>query len=883
MHKFITYVFLSILFIFFVLSCKVSSVSEIKLHDDWNFKNSQDTSWNPASVPGTVHTDLLSLEIIKDPYYRLNEHNLQWIDKADWQYQSVFFISTKDMAQQYIEIDFSGLDTYCKIYVNDSLVLETDNMFRNYVVDIKPFIKEGDNVLLIHFESPINKGVEKHDMLGYILPLSDNDLAKIGQVQANKHVSAFTRKAGYHFGWDWGPRLVTSGIWKPSTLRIWNHLKIEDVFIQQNKISDKANLTAFVELDVIGKSKKASVEIFVNGESIKRMDLDLTLGKNNISIPFEIENPQLWWPNGMGEQYLYTVEVKLTSKDYIDSKSHKIGLRTIELIREPDAIGTSFYFKVNGHPVFMKGANYIPQDLFLPRVKKEQYEHIVSSAKSAHMNMLRVWGGGIYENDEFYQLCDEMGLLVWQDFMFACSMYPGDEHFLENIKQEAIDNVKRLRNHPSIALWCGNNEVLIAWESWGWKDKIIREQSKDVADTIWKGYDAIFHKMLPEVVANYDSTRPYWPSSPGSDIGEKESLDKGDAHYWMVWWGKEPFEKYNTAIPRFMSEYGFQSFPELETVEKYTLPEDHHIYSDVMKSHQRSSIGNETIEDYMLRYYKSPKDFASFLYVSQLLQAYGIQVGIEAHRRNRDRCMGSLYWQINDCWPVASWSSIDYYGKWKALHYTAKKSFENFLISFENKGENMDVFVISDSLKPINASLKLSLIDFDGRLLKVQETPIEVKENQSKKYISLLKKDFLMAVDSTKVLVKAELFNRENNTIITENILYLSAFKNLNLPMPELSYNITETHNHFKVILKTKKLAKNIFLASGSNYNFSDNYFDMLPNTEKTVSIKKTDLETLESFTEKVKVITLTDTYTDSGLSLLKQFTNRLKTVFGSR
>ncbi|OYX28279.1 MAG: beta-mannosidase [Flavobacteriales bacterium 32-35-8] len=882
MHKFINYGLLSFLIIICILSCKVSSVSEIKLHDHWSFKNSQDTLWNQASVPGTVHTDLLSLEKIEDPYYRLNEHGLQWIDKTDWHYQTTFHLTKKEISKEHIELDFSGLDTYSKVYLNDSLVLETDNMFRNYIVDIKHVLKTGDNILQIHFESPINKGVEKHDALGYNLPLSDNDLAKIGQVQGNKHVSPFTRKAGYHFGWDWGPRLVTSGIWKPITLRSWNHLKIEDVFIQQDSIGEKALMTALVEVDAIENSD-TKAEIFVNGESIKTIDLELTQGKNNLSIPFEIENPQLWWPNGMGEQYLYDIEIRLTSNGFVDTKSHKIGLRTIELIREPDNMGTSFYFKVNGYPVFMKGANYIPQDVFLPRTKKEQYEHILSSAKAANMNMIRVWGGGIYENDEFYQLCDDMGLLVWQDFMFACSMYPGDERFLENVKQEAIDNVKRLRNHTSIALWCGNNEVLIAWESWGWKDKMTREQSKDVANTIWKAYNTIFHNMLPEVVANYDSARPYWPSSPGSDFGEKESFDKGDVHYWMVWWGKEPFEKYNTAIPRFMSEYGFQSFPEFSSVEKYTIPEDHNIYSDVMKSHQRSSIGNETIEDYMLRYYKNPKDFESFLYVSQLLQAHGIQVGIEAHRRHRDRCMGSLYWQINDCWPVASWSSIDYYGKWKALHYTAKKSFENFLISFENNKDAMDVFVVSDSLKPINATLKISLIDFDGTILKQQEEAIEVKENQSKKYISLLKNEFLAAVDSTKVLLKAELFNTENNTIITENILYLSAFKNLSLPTPKLTFSTTETTEHFIVTLKTKKLAKNVFLASGSNHNFSDNFFDMLPNTQKTVSIKKTESETLEMFTDKLKVITLVDTYDNLGISLLKQFTNRLKTAFGSR
>ncbi|WP_282088096.1 beta-mannosidase [Aquimarina algiphila] len=836
-----------------------SSVSVIELNKNWNFKSSTDTQWNTASVPGTVHTDLITLGKIEDPYYRLNEHNLQWIDKENWEYQSNFKLSKNDLDKQHIELEFLGLDTYSKIYLNDSLLLQTDNMFRTYTKDVKSLLKIGDNKLHILFDSPIKKGIKKFDALPYKIPVSDNDLSKIGKVEDEKQVSIFTRKAGYHFGWDWGPRLVTSGIWKPIKLKSWNHHKIEDLFIQQNSIDEKAMLTAKIEVDADLENKKTKVEIFVNQELIKIVDTQIANGKNNLEIPFEIENPKLWWPNGMGAQVLYNVEVKITAGSYIDTKSHKIGLRTIELVREPDAVGSSFYFKVNGHPVFMKGANYIPQDVFLTRAKKENYIHILSSAKEANMNMLRVWGGGIYENDEFYELCDEMGLLVWQDFMFACAMFPGDSSFLDNVKQEAIDNVKRLRNHTSIALWCGNNEILSAWENWGWKNKVIEEQSKEIADTIWKAYDDIFHNVLPEVVNMYDNNRAYWPSSPGSDFGEKESFEKGDAHYWKVWWGKEPFDNYNTAIPRFMSEYGFQSFPELTTVEKYTLPEDHDVYSDVMKSHQRSSIGNETIEEYMLRHYKKPKDFASFLYVSQLLQAHGIKVGIEAHRRNRDRCMGSLYWQINDCWPVASWSSIDYYGKWKALHYTAKKSFQNILISYENKKDTINVFVVSDSLKSVPALLNIRLLDFDGNQIKEWKKQLTIDENQSKKYLTILKNDFLKETPHNNLVLHTELLINER--ILSENTLYLSPYKSLDFPDPNLSYSITQEKDHFKILLKTQKIAKDVFLSSDSNANFSDNYFDMLPNTEKRIHIKKSDLETLESFKNTFKVMTLIDSY----------------------
>lgn len=845
-----------------LLSCNDSpSVLEVELHKNWSFKASNDTEWLHASVPGTVHTDLISNKIIDDPYYRLNEHELQWIDKLDWEYKTTFKVSKKELSKENLELNFVGLDTYSNVYVNDSLILETDNMFRNYIAEVKELLKEGDNKLHIIFQSPIKKGIKKYDAQGYKIPVSNNDLSEIGNVEDNKQVSIYTRKAGYHFGWDWGPRLVTSGIWKPITLRSWNHHKIDNVFIQQDSLGLKANMSALLEVTLKDESIEATAEILVNNKPVKTADVQLTNGKNSLKIPFEIENPELWWPNGLGNQVLYTVEVKLASGSYVDQKTHNIGLRTIELVQEPDSIGASFYFKVNGHPVFMKGANYIPQDVFLPRAKKEHYEHIINSAKDANMNMLRVWGGGIYENDEFYQLCDEKGILVWQDFMFACAMFPGDTTFLKNVKQEAIENVKRLRNHTSIALWCGNNEVLSAWENWGWRDNVSQEQSKEITDTIWKAYDDIFHKILPDVVNNYDSSRAYWPSSPGSEFGKTESKEKGDMHYWMVWWGKEPFDKYNTEIPRFMSEYGFQSFPELSSVEKYTTTEDHDVYSEVMKSHQRSSIGNETIEEYMLRHYKKPKDFEGFLYVSQLLQAHGLKVGIEAHRRHRDRCMGSLYWQINDCWPVASWSSIDYYGKWKALHYTAKKGFENLLISTENTKDSIHLFIVSDLLESKKVKLKMRLINFDGTLLKQWEKQIVIDANTSKEYFSITKNDIISDYDN--VLLHAELLSETEENRLSENSFYLAPYKTLNFPKPELTYSLKETEDHFEVQLNTEKLAKDVFISSGSTFNFSDNYFDMLPNTQKTITIKKTASYSLEAFKRSLKVITLVDTFID--------------------
>ena len=407
---------LFVLLMLFTVSCGVeNAVSEYQLKDYWEFRKGGDVPWDSATVPGTVHTDLLALKKIEDPFYRLNEHSLQWIDKEDWEYKIFFGVNEETLSKDNVVMEFSGIDTYGKIYVNDSLVGETDNMFRTYTFDVKKYLWLEPNELKVVLESPISRGIEKHDAIDFTIPVSGNDLSEIGQVDGSKKVSVFTRKASYHFGWDWGPRLVTSGIWRPVTLRSWNNHQITDVFIRQDRLDSIANLTAVTAVDFSGAAPAAAtLEVLVDGKVAKSAEVTLSGGKNTVSLPFNIDKPERWWPNGMGKQALYDITVKVTSEGYVDEKRRRIGLRDIELVREPDAIGASFYFKVNGHPVFMKGANYIPQDVFLTRPGKADYEHILSSVKAANMNMIRVWGGGIYENDEFYEMCDEMGLLVWR-------------------------------------------------------------------------------------------------------------------------------------------------------------------------------------------------------------------------------------------------------------------------------------------------------------------------------------------------------------------------------------------------------------------------------------------------------------------------------------
>jgi len=849
------------IFVLCTISCSsLKQESVIELNSNWEFQSENDKTYLPASVPGTVHLDLLNNGKIDDPFFRLNEHELQWIDKLDWNYRTSFDINEYYFDYDAIELDFLGLDTYADVFLNDSLIYSSENMFVGNTIDVKKNIKKGTNELLVKFKSPIDVGIQKFDNLGYSLPDNANDLSQIGKVPGNKKVGVFERKAPYSFGWDWGPRLVTSGIWRPININFWNNFKISDFHVTQNIVDNDAFIEAELEVISFLDNKNIVAKVYVDDNIITKDLVHLKSGNNKFSIPFTINEIERWWPNGMGDQKLYDIRVEILHQNYIASSSKSIGLRTIELITEKDSIGNSFFFKVNGIPTFMKGVNYIPQDIFLPRVEDSDYKNIISAAAEANMNMIRVWGGGIYEDDLFYDLCDEYGLLVWQDFMFACAMYPGNESFLKSVEEEATYNVKRIRTHPSLALWCGNNEVLSAWENWGWKEDIIESQSQEIADTIFKSYNDIFHKILPEIVQKLDSNTDYWSSSPSSSTGVKESLTSGDAHYWGVWWGKEPFSTYEEKIPRFMSEFGFQSFPEFSSVKKYTNPSDYDIYSDVMKSHQRSSIGSSTIEEYMMRDYNVPESFEHFLYVSQLLQAEGISLGMEAQRRNRDICMGSLYWQLNDCWPVASWSSIDYYGKWKALHYKTKKSFQESILSFHKKDDDVSVYFITDNLESQKLKFDIQLTDFSGKIHNKWEGEFLSNPNNSKE---------IHRINLSSLNIGSDYFNDKyifgtvsvGDETLSEKIEYLTSVKNLNLTSPKFNYQVNIVGNFYEIRLISKNLIKNLFIDSILEHNFSDNYFDLRPNQEKVIRIKRDKLQSINSFTESLSFLSLYETY----------------------
>lgn len=851
-----------VLLLMFVTACNTSpNFISKKIDSNWQFKSVKDTLWLKAKVPGSVHTDLMQNNIIEDPFYRLNEKQQQWIDKNDWEYQTVFNIDDAIFDKEIIELNFKGLDTYANVYVNDSLVLKTNNMFIGNKLNCKSILKLGENKLKIIFDSPIKIGLKKREELGYKLPNAVNDQSENGGL-GKKQVAVFSRKAGYHFGWDWAPRLVTSGIWKDIELHAWDKATIRDAYIKQTKISkEKALLTIELEIQA---THEFNTFLNIKSDSVLsvKKEIELKIGKNKILIPLEIETPELWWTNGLGNQKLYQVDVELGERGKVMAvNSNKIGLKTLQVIQEKDSVGESFYFKLNGHPVFMKGANYIPQDVFLNRVSLEYYETVIKDMVEANYNMIRVWGGGIYEKDIFYDLCDKYGILVWQDFMFACAMYPGDKAFLESVKQEAEYNVKRLRNHTSIALWCGNNENLIAWKNWGWIQEILVNQGQEAVDEIWKGYTDVFHEVLPNVVKELDADTFYWSSSPTSAMGEDATLTSGDYHYWGVWGQQQPISTFNKFIPRFMSEYGFQSFPEFKSVKKYTIEEDWDIYSDVMKSHQRSNIGNKSIERYMKYWFKKPKDFESFLYVSQLLQAKGMKIAIEAHRRNMPYCMGSLYWQMNDCWPVASWSTIDYYGNWKASHYQVKELYKPIKSMFFEKDGAIELHIVSDELTSKKANLNLEVMNFKGEVLNTYIKDINIQSNSSQVYF---KGDFKKLINHSQ---KEDTFivailKDEDNRLFDESLFFFQPSSKLKLTQPTIKYIITnQEERRFLLEIRSDALAKNVRFNTVIKGRFSNNYFDVVPGKSYSIYFNSKENITIDQFEETVEVMSLFDSY----------------------
>lgn len=809
----------------------------ISLNNGWTFSQAGTGQWRTATVPGTVHQDLINHQILPNPFYGTNEEKIQWVEEKDWEYKTTFTVSGEQLKRDAALLTFEGLDTYADVYLNGSLILKSDNMFVGYSVPVKSVLRKGENRLHIYFHSPIRQTLPQFESNGFNYP-ADND-------HHEKHLSVFTRKAPYSYGWDWGIRMVTSGVWRPVSLRFYDVATIDDYQVKQLSLTDQlARLSNDLTVNVILPDEtpaEIKITAALKGETPVEVSKPVTLkpGINHITLPLEVIHPKRWMPNGWGEPTLYdfSAQVVLSSGEVVAGQSHRIGLRTIRLVNEKDKDGESFYFEVNGIPMFAKGANYIPQDALLPSVTTERYQTLFRDVKEANMNLVRVWGGGTYEDDRFYDLADENGILVWQDFMFACTPYPSDPTFLKRVEEEACYNIRRLRNHASLAMWCGNNEILEALKYWGYQKKFTHE----IYQSMMSGYDKLFRELLPAKVKELDADRFYIHSSPYlANWGRPESWGIGDSHNWGVWYGQKPFESLDTDLPRFMSEFGFQSFPEMKTIATFAAPEDYQIESKVMNAHQKSSIGNSLIRTYMERDYIIPERFEDFVYVGLVLQGQGMRHGLEAHRRNRPYCMGTLYWQLNDSWPVVSWSSIDYYGNWKALHYQAQRAFAPVLINPIQEGDSLSIYLISDRLDTMEPmTLEMKVTDFKGKkaVAPIQLKSLSVSANTSQCVYQKSLSGWLSPEQQKSCFMQLILKDKSGHQV-AETVYFFGKTKDLLLPETTISYKTKQTDGKCELTLYSPVLAKDVFIETSlQGARFSDNFFDLLPGERKTVII----------------------------------------------
>ena len=811
--KFISIILYTVLAL--ALSMQADGQRRTNIAGEWKVRLLNSADAIPANVPGIIHADLQKANRIPNPFAGCNENELQWIGDSSWVYSTTFTVITDLLASRHVELVFDGIDTYAEILLNGSMLGKTSNMFRQYRYDILPLLHTGENNLEVR-----------------MLPLSAADT--VGKKLAPGGEWAMYRKSAYHFGWDWGPRFVTAGIWKPAYIESWNSVVIRDMHVTTSAIeTSRATLAATLTLESAAKCH-ADISIMLDSALTVRQKVQLSKGVNRVAFPINVENPRLWYPNGQGEAHLYSiVAIAENGKERAEQKL-RYGIRSIELIQEPDNAGCSFYFKVNGQPTFMKGANIIPRHSFLPQAQNSSLRQLLTDAAGAGMNMLRVWGGGAYEDNLFYDLCDSLGILAWQDFMFAGSMYPADSLFIDNVSEEAVQQVKRLRNHACLALWCGNNEVSEAWYNWGWQRQF--KISKEDSAAIWRGYLLLFEKVLPDVVATYDTERAYWPSSPQYGWGRARSMTHGDSHYWGVWWGRQPFEVYTQKIPRFMSEYGFQGFPTIEAVRKFsatgnTLPD-----SLELRCHQKHPVGFEIINEYLDREGLHPKTLTEMVYHSQLVQAKGMRMAMEAHRRAKPYCMGSLFWQLNDCWPVVSWSAIDALGHRKAVYYAAKDAFADVLLSPVVSERGITLSVVSDRLQPVHGELVATAMGFDGSPIAEEKQQVDVGVNATVSLSFPQIDSVLQQIDRTKHLV---VFRLKTGADSYRSVAYMVRLGDLQLPKAKPQVVVVEKDSQKYLSISTDVLVKNLYIRfEGVEATLSDNFMDILPVETQLLKIE---------------------------------------------
>jgi len=814
---------------------------------DWQLSAVGESKWMPVSLPGEVHVALMQAGKIPDPFAADNERQVQWVAQNDWEFRGMIQVPKDLLQEEQIWLSFDGLDTLASVSLNGALLGETDNAFRAYSWEVQDLLKTGENTIRIVFNSPVKYVSERQETE----PLPSPEQS----IQGGPHL----RKAPCQWGWDWGPMLPPIGIWKDARLEGYSTAKLDAVHLRQAHQFDSA-VEVSAEAKIVNWSD-STLQLCLTLKDTMGQTFAATckVVNGSATASIEIPDPVLWWPNGYGEQALYEVQVALRTDGNVvlDSKTYQLGLRTLELRQEEDEFGESFTFVVNGVPIFAKGSNWIPADSFPTRISRAQLKQLLGDAAKTHHNMIRVWGGGFYESEDFYDLCDEFGILVWQDFIFSCSVYPlEDDAFVENVHQEVIDNISRIRHRASLALWCGNNEMDWGWEMWGWSNEETLKYRES--------YKRFFYETLPGWLETLDPDTPYWYSSPtsGTPFENANSNELGDAHYWEVWHGAQPFSAYRKQYPRFMSEFGFQSLPPLKTIRTYA-DEDHWNLTDYMiEHHQRSYFASALFMGQMALHFLIPADFPSLVYLTMVLQAEGIRYGVEHWRRNRHRVSGTLYWQLNDCWPVASWSSMDYFGRWKALHYISRRFYAPLLMSIEDDEKNavMKVHLTSDLREDWTGKIHWRLMRLDGDVLDSGEQQVSAEPLSS---AMVLQKDFshLTLEEKREAVFVVQLM--EGNQVLATQLGTFVRNKHLQLVDPQLKAYLREDGNGDVLIeVEAGYLARFVALSlDDADVVFSDNYFDVLPEETVRVTCPKPEGWTIDDVGRSLTVFSLYDSF----------------------
>lgn len=804
-------------------------------------------------IPGTVLSGLLAAGKIKDPFYRTNEDATRALFWKDYVFTRTFDVDEELLAQQHIVLVCEGLDTLAEISINGTFLAKTDNMHRTWKFQAKKLLHPGKNEIQIVFRSVLrfieDYPYEAHKKINYI---------PCGSMKGNQ----LLRKAHSMFGWDWGPQTIDAGIFRDIYLQGYSHARIEDIRIHQQHAKNVSVQTS-ITLSESVPGQKLCVELSEDGAD---KPLQTKLCKTNAdgaaAVDFVIENPKLWWPNDYGDQPLYIVRTTLLDEDgtSLESITRRIGLRTLTISQEKDEWGNEFAFCVNGVKIFTRGGNYIPDDCLYTRITEKKLDYILESCRRAHFNCVRVWGGGYYPSDAFYDLCDEKGLIVWQDLMYACNVYDVTDAFAENCRQETYDNVRRLRHHASLGLWCGNNEIESAWDHWG---DFQKETPYLRAD-----YIRLFEEVLPKAVQEADGETFYWHSSPSSGgcFDNPDDANRGDTHYWDVWHGQKPFTDYRKYFFRFCSEFGFQSFPCAKTVNSFTLEDDRNIFSRVMESHQKNNAANGKMLYYLSENLRYPKDLTHLLYASQVLQGMAIKYGVDHWRRNRGRCMGTLYWQINDDWPAPSWSSIDYFGRWKALHYMAQKFYAPHAVSMTLEDHRCHVYFSNESFETTEYSLTLSIRDLSGNVLETYETK---GNSPAFSAIETAVVDICSWEDQKDDIFLEAVIHTKDQKVL-KDVETLVPYKYLNLKNPVISTEAEETNDAFILHISSDCFAPFVALDfDDADVIFSDNFFHLTDKTVQDIIVKKEDIlqghfENAEDFRKRLQILSLGTSYARS-------------------